>query len=114
MKNLIVVWSALVLAAFVASVSAADQQGPKVDLNKAGIAELDTLPGVGPAIAQRIIDFRTKNGAFKRAEDLMNVSGIGEKKFLKMKDRVVVSTAPSKAAAATGKPTAALTPAKRN
>ncbi|RPJ56044.1 MAG: helix-hairpin-helix domain-containing protein [Acidobacteria bacterium] len=63
----------------------------KVDINTASIAELDTLPGIGPAIAARIIDFRTRNGPFRRSEDLMNVRGIGEKKFLKLKARIVIS-----------------------
>ena len=79
-------------------------EGMRVDINKATVAELDTLPGVGPAIAARIIDFRTKNGPFKRPEDIMNVRGIGEKKFLKMKDRIVVSVAPAPAPAARPKP----------
>jgi len=75
--------------------SATLAEGTRVDINKATIAELDTLPGVGPAIAARIIDFRTKNGPFKRPEDIMNVRGIGEKKFLKMKDRITVLAAPA-------------------
>ncbi|MGH9340116.1 MAG: ComEA family DNA-binding protein [Acidobacteriota bacterium] len=63
----------------------------KVDLNIATLRELDTLPGVGPIMAARILDFRIKNGPFKRIEDLMNVRGIGEKKFLKMKSRIAVA-----------------------
>lgn len=67
-------------------VTAAD----KLDLNHATVEELDTLPGVGPAIARRIVAFREKNGAFKRIEDLMNVRGIGEKTFLRLRDRIMV------------------------
>ena len=71
-------------------VAAAD----KLDLNQATVEELDGLPGVGPAIARRIVAFREKNGAFKRIEDLMNVRGIGEKTFLRLRDRIMVK-APS-------------------
>ena len=72
-------------------VAAAD----KLDLNQATVEELDALPGVGPAIARRIVAFREKNGAFKRIEDLMNVRGIGEKTFLRLRDRIMVKAAPS-------------------
>ena len=67
------------------AVTAAD----KLDLNQATVEELDALPGVGPAIARRIVAFREKNGAFKRIEDLMNVRGIGEKTFLRLRDRIM-------------------------
>ena len=62
----------------------------KVDLNRATAADLDTLPGIGPATAQKIVDDRTANGPFKTVEDLMRVSGIGEKKFDALKDLVTV------------------------
>lgn|SRR5690348_3001096 len=62
-----------------------------VNLNTATEAQLETLPGIGPKVAQRIIEFRQKNGSFKKAEDLMNVRGIGEKNFLKLKPLVTVS-----------------------
>ena len=64
----------------------------KLDLNQATVEELDALPGVGPAIARRIVAFREKNGAFKRIEDLMNVRGIGEKTFLRLRDRIMVGS----------------------
>ncbi|RPI24183.1 MAG: helix-hairpin-helix domain-containing protein [Acidobacteria bacterium] len=63
----------------------------KVDINTGSVAELDTLPGIGPAIAARIVEFRSRNGPFRRPEDLMNVRGIGEKKFLKLKERIAIS-----------------------
>src|SRR6185295_9273229 len=56
-----------------------------VNLNSASAAQLQTLPGIGASAAQRIVDYRQKNGNFKKIEELMNVKGIGEKSFLKLK-----------------------------
>jgi competence ComEA-like helix-hairpin-helix protein len=89
--NLRVVVLALLLSALLMETAPAQQPG-KVDLNTANLSQLDSLPGIGPAIAQRIIDFRNKNGPFRRIEDLMNVRGIGEKKFAALKDRVTVGS----------------------
>lgn len=61
---------------------------PKVNLNTATSADLDTLPRVGPMMAQRILDYRTTNGPFVTIEDLRNVTGIGEKTFEALKDLV--------------------------
>ncbi len=61
-----------------------------VNINTASAAELQTLPGIGPSMAQSIIDERTKNGAFASVDDLMRVSGIGEKKLAKIKDCICV------------------------
>ncbi len=63
---------------------------PKIDLNTATLSQLNSLPGIGPVIAERILELREKSGPFKRIEDLMNVRGIGEKKFLKLKDLITV------------------------
>lgn len=61
-----------------------------VNINTASIDELDTLPGVGPSTAQAIVDDRTQNGPFTSTEDLMRVSGIGEKKFEKLSSLICV------------------------
>ena len=68
-----------------------------VNINSASVAQLQTLPGVGASTAQRIIDYRQKNGAFKKSEELMNVKGIGEKSFLKLKPLVTVGAGGDKA-----------------
>jgi len=64
--------------------------GGKIDLNAADAQALDTLPGIGPATAQKIIADRTANGPFTSPEDLMRVSGIGQKKFDALKDLITV------------------------
>ncbi|RJO60068.1 hypothetical protein C4544_06930 [candidate division WS5 bacterium] len=53
----------------------------RVNINTANAEELDKLEGIGPATAQKIIDYRDTNGPFQKIEDIMNVSGIGEGKF---------------------------------
>jgi competence protein ComEA len=65
-------------------------QGSLVNLNTATAADLDTLPGIGPALAQRILDFRERNGGFRTVEDLLEVPGIGSKKFEELRDLVTV------------------------
>ena len=59
-----------------------------INLNTATVDQLATLPGVGQKTAERIIEYRTKSGGFKKIEELMNVKGIGEKNFLKIKPLV--------------------------
>jgi competence ComEA-like helix-hairpin-helix protein len=62
----------------------------KININTAGKPELELLPGVGPALAERIIAERTKGGAFKRVEDLGRVRGIGPKTIEQLRGHVVV------------------------
>ena len=76
-----------------AKTAAASAAAGTVNLNTATVAQLETLPGIGKATAERILEYRQKNGGFKKVEDLMNVRGIGEKSFLKMKPLITV-TAP--------------------
>lgn len=61
-----------------------------VNINTASAAELQTLSGIGPSMAQSIIDERSKNGPFASVDDLMRVSGIGEKKLAKIKDCICI------------------------
>lgn len=77
---------------------AAEMTAP-VNLNSATPAQLEALPGVGPALAQRIVDYRQQNGGFKKVEELMNVRGIGEASFLKLKTLVTVTPPRSERAA---------------
>lgn len=73
-----------------ATVSGAGTSSGLVNINTASAAELQTLSGIGPSMAQSIIDERTQNGAFASVDDLMRVSGIGEKKLAKIKDCICV------------------------
>ena len=63
-----------------------------INLNTATVADLARLPGIGAKVAARIVDYRTKKGPFKKTEELMNVQGIGEKSFLKLRAQLTVST----------------------
>jgi competence protein ComEA len=65
----------------------------QVNLNSATASDLEKLPGIGPAMAQRIIEYRQKNGAFKKPEDLMNVKGIGERSFVRLKPLITIAPA---------------------
>lgn len=64
--------------------------GGKVNLNTATLSQLDALPGVGPVLAQRIIDYRTSHGGFRSVSELRQVDGIGDARFDDLKDRVTV------------------------
>ena len=64
--------------------------GDKVNINTANKEELSALPGIGPAIAERIIEYRDKNGPFKNTEEITKIKGIGEKTFQKIKDLIAI------------------------
>jgi len=70
-------------------VSARDSSG-RININMASRSELMDLPGIGTVLAERIVEYRLQNGAFSRIEELRNVSGIGEKRFDTIKDRITV------------------------
>jgi len=62
----------------------------KININQSSIQELTKIPGIGPVTAQKIIDYRVKNGLFKEISEIKNIKGIGEKKFERIKDYLVV------------------------
>ncbi|WP_084369657.1 ComEA family DNA-binding protein [Microbispora sp. ATCC PTA-5024] len=64
--------------------------GTPVNLNTATVEQLNTLPGVGDVLAQRIVEFRTAHGGFQSVDQLQQVSGIGERKFAELRDKVAV------------------------
>ncbi len=70
--------------------STSNNSSSLISLNQASEAELEQLPGVGPALAGRMIDWRSANGGFKSKEDLLNVAGIGDKLFAQIKDKVTL------------------------
>ena len=99
----VVVFSALLLMASSvaaqtpAAPPAAVAQKASINLNTATIDQLETLPGIGRKTAERILEQRQKSGGFKKIEELMNVKGIGEKSFLKIKPMVFVAPKSDKA-----------------
>lgn len=92
-KNLFLVFMVICLFGYF---TASEFQGSKddtknlVNINTAKVTKLKTLPRIGEKTAQRIIQFREKNGKFKRIQDLMKVKGIGEKIFNQLKDKITV------------------------
>jgi len=79
-----------IVALALAPVQAQTTPKARVNINTAPASELETLPRIGPKVAQRIVDFRTKNGNFKKVEEIMKVQGIGEKVFDQIKDLITV------------------------
>lgn len=96
----------VVMGVLMAGVSQASAQATKsdakaegkptvvVNINIATAADFEALPGIGKATATRIVDYRQKNGPFKKIEELMNVQGIGEKSFLKLRAQLSVAAKP--------------------
>jgi len=94
--------SLVLVAAFAAQPAAQAAQKPtpartearpavaSINLNTATAAELEKLPGIGQKVAARIVEYRQKNGPFKKVEELMNVQGIGEKSFLQFRGQLTV------------------------
>lgn len=76
----------------------------KININTASAAELDLLPGIGPSLAQRIIDYREAHGPFTSIDGLDRVKGIGPKLMAKVRSRVTLDGAPPSAAAGTSAP----------
>ena len=62
----------------------------KVNINTANTEELSALPGIGPVTAERIIEYRDKNGPFKNKEEITKIKGIGDKTFQKIKDLIAI------------------------
>ena len=104
MKNLMIkglvmsVVFGLVFSTFISfKAQAAPKAGEKkININTASLVELQKLPRIGEKVAQRIIDFRKKNGRFRKVEEIMKVKGIGEKMFSKIKSLITVGEAPKK------------------
>jgi comEA protein len=84
--------AAILALALVPAYAQSTASKAKVNINTASASELETLPRIGPKVAQRIIDFRTKNGNFKKVEEIMKVQGIGEKVYDQIKDLISVGT----------------------
>lgn len=95
MRILTLVAAAVSLAAHLAAAPAAaaptsaaakaEAPAAPVDVNAAGIDQLTAVPGIGKSLAQRIVSFREKNGAFAKVDDLLKVQGIGEKSLEKLR-----------------------------
>lgn len=93
---------ALALAVFLLPAPTFYKDSPKtkatsvVDINQANVAQLQTLPGIGRVTARKIVEFREKNGPFKRVEELLIIRGMSVKKLEKIRSRVTVGKAGKK------------------
>jgi competence protein ComEA len=81
-----------------ASAASKPEPAARINVNTASVDQLTTLPGVGPRLAARIVEYRQKSGSFRSTQELMNVKGIGEKNFAKLESWLTVGE-PAKAAA---------------
>ncbi|MCC7032851.1 MAG: helix-hairpin-helix domain-containing protein [Acidobacteria bacterium] len=100
MIGFVLVGAMVVLAtapAVLAQQPPAASRSATIDLNSASIADLESLPGIGRRTAERILEYRQKSGGFKKIEELMNVKGIGEKSFLRLKPLIAVASKGEKA-----------------
>ena len=91
-----IIASGLMVAASPVVVAAgpdAKQEVAPVDVNTASVEQLMSVPGIGQVVAQRIVEFREKNGPYKSVDDLLKVQGIGEKSLAKLRDRISVGKA---------------------
>jgi competence protein ComEA len=93
--------AAMALALGVSSAMAAGAGKPapagRVNLNSATAAQLATLPGIGPKVAARIVEYRQKSGGFKSVQELMNIQGVGEKSFQKLQPYVTTGETAARA-----------------
>jgi competence protein ComEA len=64
--------------------------GKRLNINTASVEELESLPGIGPALANRIVEYREKHGPFARPEDLLIIEGLGEKKYRALADLIEI------------------------
>jgi competence protein ComEA len=88
-KRIMVMFVALAMVMVFCGPIQAENPG-KINLNKATVEELSQLKGIGMKYAEKIVQYRDKNGPFKNVEDLLNVQGIGPKTLEKNKDRIIV------------------------
>ena len=99
LRRSVAIGMAVVMAAFMAASPAVAAAEPapadQIDLNSATVEQLTSLPGVGPTLAGRIVEYREKAGRFGSIEELLNVKGIGEKNFQKIEPRLKVTKASS-------------------
>lgn len=93
--------AALTLAS--GSALAAEKPAGRININTASAAQLEELPGVGAALAARIVEHRQKNGQFRSVEEVMNVKGIGEKNFARLQPFLTVGSTPAQASKETPK-----------
>jgi comEA protein len=92
-QRTVVVFVALILAVSSLALAAGDVANGVVNINTAGAEQLQLLPRVGPALANRIIEFRESNGLFKTVDELVAVKGIGETSFSKLEPYITTSGA---------------------
>ncbi len=100
-RRLVALGLALALSVGLSGVALAAKAAPsgKVNINTASAEQLATLPGVGPKLAARILEYRQKSGAFKSPQELMNVQGIGEKNFQKIQPHLTTGDASARSTA---------------